>query len=647
MLSVVWTVIVLLGLSLAQTVSAATYYVGPNGGPGLSTASTAPGSLGAAVANAPDGSTVVLENGTYDGAPSGFTVAHARVTFRAQHWHGATVTNSTGAHLWGPAPGAVNDTCQGIVFGPCVTPTSGGWSGGGGDGWQFLDCEFTKNDGMGFGNDGLVLHCLFTDQWINSFDVNNVRGFIMRNSIVRRGNRHNADDDSTGNKCDLAPTLTFDGLVDYDNQGAGLWFDTNNTDWTVKNCTFFANHGGNNWYNLTVVRGAGTGQFAGNGQDGAGVSVGAHLMAIAGTAANLNHETTVTAVTNYNPMILTVSLPLPASTAAGDDFAVQQGHTSAGCGLMSEANPNGTFINNVTYNNTDGGLFDADSGDGYGVTHGGLQITGNQFAYDGLFFRAITGGPKDPTRKLGPATVRHNTFQVGPLTSRDAFRWGGTNWLEGFPGPHYGIDFDDNTYDAAPGYTGPWADWYLWAGGPKTNYQAYSLADLQNVRTFDQDHHSKQGPVILRGPTVPSYLWPASSDNHWSDIFFPNNAYGTRNSIHQVHDDEAPYINRAIAGKSRGSVVRLTVFGHTSFLGSGPYTCEVYDYSGRYVQLTMRGTAAREALDAAVPGYAVLRPSTIAVTLTSNPLLSPYHLTAAYGVPTEARHIRKSSGPRL
>ena len=105
---------------------------------------------------------------------------------------------------------------------------------------------------------------------------------------------------------------------------------------------------------------------------------------------------------------------------------MQPNGLSGGYGLMSEANPNGTFTDNVTYNNTDGGLFDADSGDGYGVAKGGLVITGNQFDYDGLAFRSITGGAKDPTRKLGPAVVTHNKFKMGAMTARNAIHWGGT-----------------------------------------------------------------------------------------------------------------------------------------------------------------------------------------------------------------------------
>lgn len=634
MLSVLKTLSVGVGLlSLAQCAFSATYYVGPSGTDGLSTQPAAPGSLRSAIANAPSGSTVVLEDGRYDGAPAGFLVAHSSVTFRARHWHGAVVTNSTGANLWGADPKLkpTGDTCQGIVFGPCVTPTSGGWSGGGGDDWQFLDCEFTRNDGMGFGSHSLVLHCLFTDQWLNSFDVNGTSHFTMRNSIARRGNRMNGDSDSIGNKELFSNNLLFDGLVAYDNEGPALWFDTANKDWVVQNCTLFANHGGNNWYTLGISGGISASQFRGNGQDDAGVAVGAHLMAVDGTAANRHQATIVTAVTGYHPMTFTVSPPLPAPPAAGDVFVVQPNGLSGGYGLMSEANANGTFRDNVTYNNTDAGFFDADSGNGYGVGQGGLVITGNQFNYDGLAFRSITGGANDPTRKLGPATIAHNTFKMGRLTAQNAIHWGGTNWLEGFPQPHFGLRFDDNTYDADPGYTGAWAAWYIWAGGPTHEFHnAYRLSDLQNSTTFAQDQHSRQGRVPFRGSTVPAYLWPPANDTHWSDVYFPNNTYGTSNSIHQVNDDETPYINRAVAGKSVGASVQITVFGHTRFLGSGPYICEVYDYSGRYLQLTMNSPAAKAALDAAVPGYAVLKPSRLTVTLTCNPAMSPYHLTAVF-----------------
>jgi hypothetical protein len=628
-------------LSASAAASAQVYYAGPSGSDSLSANSAAPGSLAFAVANAPSGSTVILENGSYDGAPQGFTVTVSGVTFRAQHWHKAIVENTTGAVLWEADPHkgahAVDDICQGIVFGPCVKPVSGGWSGGGSDGWQFLDCEFTHNDGIDFGNHGLVLHCLFTDQWLNSFDVNGVTGFIMRNSIARRGNRMNGDSDSIGNKEDFADNLTFDGLIAYDNEGTALWFDTANKNWLVKNCTFFANHGGNNWYTLTTKAGISTTQLTGSGQDDAGVSVGKKLMAVTGTPANRGFQTTVTAVTGYHPMTITVSPALPVTPTSGDIFAVQPNGMSGGYGLMSEANANGTFIDNVTYNNTDGGLFDADSGDGYQVEKGGLVITGNQFDYDGIAFRSITGGPNNPTRKLGPAVVTDNKFKIGAMTAKNAFHWGGTNWLQGFPHPFYHIDFDDNTYDPDPDYTGPWVAWYLWSGGPThTYYNAGSLTDLQNPATFDQDHHSAVGSVPFRGQTVASYTWPTAKDTDWKDIYFPNNVYGATDSIHQVNDDETPYIQNAVTGKHAGQSVTFTVFGHTPFEGNGPFTCEVYDYSGCWARLNLPNAAAKSRLDAAVPPYAVLTPSTIRVKLTS---AGPYGIAAIY--PTSSSGRRK------
>ena len=134
----------------------------------------------------------------------------------------------------------------------------------------------------------------------------------------------------------------------------------------------------------------------------------------------------------------------------------------------------------------------------------------------------------------------------------------------------------------------------------------------------------------FRGPTVPSYVWPPADDTEWSDVYFPNNAYGASNSIHQVNDDETPYLQKAVAGHSAGQSVTLTVFGHTPFLGRGPYSCEVYDYSGCWVTITLPDAAAKARLEAAVPPYAVLRASRIRVRLTAP---GPYGITAAYPAP--------------
>jgi hypothetical protein len=339
----------LFSLSNARAAESTTYYVGSAGSNLLSTDAMSPGSLAFAVANAPSGSTVILQAGKYDASPNGFLVSSPNVTFRSQKWHGASITNSTSGGLWGPVSQEVTgDTCQGIVFGPS---TGQGWSGGGGPGWRFLDCVFTQNGGVGAGSHSLFEHCVFTDASSNSFDIGGSEdhpntGVTFKNCIARRGNRASADDDGVGSKEDFTRGITFDGLVSYDNNGNSLWFDTDNDDWLIKNCTFFGNHGGNNWYYCGIAGAKSATELIANGQDGQGIVVGTQLRAIAGTQANIGHDTVVTAVSGTGPQTLTVSPALPTSPQNGDTFIAQQDNASAGDGFTTEANDNGTFTNN-------------------------------------------------------------------------------------------------------------------------------------------------------------------------------------------------------------------------------------------------------------------------------------------------------------
>jgi hypothetical protein len=801
---------------LGGAVNAATYYVGPHGADSLSNNAAASGSLRFALAHAPAGSTVILEDGRYDGAPDGYSVTVSGVTFRARHWHGAIITNSTGANLFGPASQQViDDVCQGIVFGPCVRPITGGWSGGGGDGWRFLDCEFRANDGVGFGKNGLVRHCLFTDAWSNSFDVNSTSGFVMQNSIARRGNRANADSDGVGNKCDFAQSLTFDGLIAYDNAGPGLWFDTRNPNWIVRNCTFFANHGGANWFTLSVGNGTSATQFTGFGQDGEGVAVGARLMAISGTQANLHFQTTVTAVSGSNPQTFAVDPPLPAIPAHDDQFAAQHPNSLAvGSGVISEANWGpGLAENNVFYSNTDNGIEDNDSGSKSPIT-----IRGNRFVANharGIQFRGIadmggnegnserkrganlitdlarvgkdgsygswvgadravswrdgasadpagqdhgyiwqnapngnqgwsfsapadvaprmlsiyaggfqaqitltahlsdgsapdytvtktyggagmdlftiayhaagagqkltvtfiksgtdgvhlngsadlvaawlaagggTIGPGEISGSNAPASASYDLSSVGALdwvhwgriafTPRDrllgvalvtgnvfkdnGLAWGTANEDHVLATPRaMGSVIDNNIYDVAPGRHGPWGSWK-----PTDARQPILVRGLAQMQSrLGIEAHGTAQHVAFRGTLVPTAIWPPSSDTEWSHVFYPSNTYAAGSGIRQVNDDETPYIQNAVTHAGAGQKVTIRVFGHTPFQGNGPYTCEVYDYSGRWMQLSLPSRADCNALDAVVPPYAVLTPASIAVTLRS---VDPYNLTATY-----------------
>jgi len=634
-----WLLALLICLSgRAIVLAAPTYYVAPSGTNGLSSNSASPGNLFFAVANAPAGSTVILENGTYDGAPNGFRIAKPDVTFVAKNWRGATVVNSVAGNLW-DSTRVKGNVCKGIVFGPSGPPFKGiQWSGGGGENSRFVDCEFMQNGGVGFGSYSLVEHCLFTDQWANSFDINFATGVTMRNCIARRGNRANGDSDSIGNKEDFSKKMTFDGLIAYDNESAAIWFDTDNTDWTVENCTLFANHGGNNWYNLDVKGGNDNTTFFnyssvpwGSGQDQEGVPVGSPIMGLAGTAANIGAKTTVVKVDVVSDhktpptytYTYTVSPALPAVPANGDDFAVQQkaGGASGAYACITEANPNGTYVNNVTYSNMGSGFYDHASGNGYGIATAGLTVTGNLFVddADGIFFSADHNEGNN-YRQLAAADISHNQFKFDPGKSGAFASWG--NGLSGNP-KYYGVKFDYNTYDAENDKPG----WAVWWGDPVGKMIANGLSDLQNPTKFDQDRHSAQGSVTFRGTLVPTYDFPAATDTEWSHICFPNNKYAAKDSIRQVNDDETPYIQKAVTGQKLGRTVALTVFGHTVFKGNGPYTCEVYDYSGRWIRLDLNRKSDMSALDAVVPGYAVLRPSHIKVTLTS---LDQYALKATY-----------------
>jgi hypothetical protein len=624
-----WLIVASLCFTGTGAAFADTYYVAPTGPDQLSSSASAPGSLPFAAAHAPTGSRVILEDGVYDGAPNGFTVAVPSLILQAQHWHKAIVKNTVGSNLIGPSDDTVvtNGTYQGIVFGPS---TGLNWSGGGGAGWKFLDCEFVDNAGMGAGPNALFEHDLFTDSKTNAFDLPS--GVTVLNCIVRRSNRASADDDSVGNKEAFGFNMTFDGLVAYDNNGSALWFDTSNDGWIVKNCTFFANHGGNNWLNCDVDSGISATQFRGTGQDGQGLVVGQHMKGFAGTAANIGFETVITSVTGYNPQTFTVSPGLPATPANGDRFLVQQGNPSNGDAFTSEANDDGAFTDNVTYSNTGFGIYDhASGGTRYGG-HGTVVVTNDLFAYDGQGFDYWPDGRDD-----GPATVEFNRFKFKPGSSL-AFGSGGGP-LGCYPNG-MNVTFDYNVYDPDTN-GGKWAAWYAGtpasiAGGLADSSQPAGQDFLQDPATWNQDQHSIVADVPFRSAPVASYVWPAGSDSNWGDVFYPNNKFALSGSIHQVDDTDGAVdntIDAAIAGHQPGDIVFIPVSAHTPISDS---TCEVYDLNGRWVKLTVK-VPYQAAFLAAVPPYVTCVPGNktttykIRVTLGS---MDQYGLTATYSLNT-------------
>ena len=617
---------------------AATYYVSPAGGAKLSTVNGSPGALNFALAGtgngigaAQSGDVVVLENGTYDAAPHGLTVYNSNVTFRAKTWHGAFVVNTSGSALIGGSKGNPSgDIWQGVEFGPS---TGLGWSGGGGPHWQFLDCVFKQTGGVGAQSASLFERDLFTDAYSNAFDIgggpdNLNTGVVFKDCIVRRSNRVSGDDDSVGNKDDFTRRIVYDDLISYDNNGASLWFDTDNNDWTIKNCTFFANHGGADWYYCPVTKGISNTQFTGTGQDIENLAVGQPIKCLSGTAANVGSVSVVTAVFGYNPQTITISPALPAVPTQNDIFAVMQLRASSGDAFITEANDTGTFTNNVVYSNTDHGFFDHSSGGKtYGET-GGLTITNNLFAYNGQSFFVWTD-----QRDTGPALVEHNQFRFASGSSSPFDSWGSTS--KGYPAAG-GITFDYNDYDA-DNSKGDWVAWFgsypaYKAGGVTAGSQPAGQDYLQNPNTWNQDLHGSAEPVRFWGTAPKTYIWPDGKDTDWSRVYNPNNVFGLTGSIHQVDDTDGAAVNTidtAIAGHKAGDTVTLPVSAHTP-LEEG--SCEAYDLNGRWVALTIN-VAQVTSFAKSVPPYVTCAPRNktatykIRVKLTSD---SAYEVTATF-----------------
>lgn len=617
---------------------AATDYVSPTGRAQLSRDANAPGSLSFALAGTGDGAgaaqqgdVVILEDGVYDGTPNGYRVYRPGVTLRARSWHGATIKNSTDAGLISPAnPGVTGDICQGIVFGP--TPGNG-WSGGGADGWQFLDCVFTHCGGVGSASHGLFRRDVFTDAYSNAFDIGGSEsdlntGVLFKDCIARRNNQWNADDDSVGNKDDFTRGIVYDDLIAYDNNGTGLWFDTDNDGWTIENSTFFGDHGGNNWYTFGTASGLSTSQLIGDGQDGQVPTVGQPIKCISGTAANVGFETVISAVTGNTPVTITVSPALPAVPNGNDQFYIQQLGASAGDGFITEANDCGTFTNNVVYGMTDAGFFDHSSGGKTYGGSGGLVVTHNLFAYNGQGFFVWSDA-----RDQGPALVEYNQFKFDPGKTSPFASWGST------PGKYPslgGFTFDHNVYDP-DGKSGGWLAWFganppMTASGVTRASQAPGSDYLQDPKTWNQDLHSRQTSIAFRSAPVATYIWPAAKDTDWKHVYRPNTVFGLSNSIHQIDDTDGAVhntIDAAIAGHRVGDIILMPVSAHTPLAGS---VCEVYDLNGRWVTLRVR-SGGLAAFEKSVPGYVTCTPGNktrtyrIRVRLTS---VAPYHVSATY-----------------
>lgn len=196
------------------------------------------------------------------------------IVFQATVWHGVTVTAPDDHTYTLFQPGkdtaghrAAYVTVRGIVF---AHTAFRGWSGyndfpntvRAGHGWRVEDCVLRDNMGLSFGNGGgedsndvTLLRTIFEECNSGGAGASGdgsahppryLQGARIINCIFRRNNPKNLDPGgyNGANKFLWHNGLVMDGVISYDNNGSGTWFDYGSTNFTVRNCTFFGNHAG-------------------------------------------------------------------------------------------------------------------------------------------------------------------------------------------------------------------------------------------------------------------------------------------------------------------------------------------------------------------------------------------------------------------
>ncbi|MBD3390614.1 MAG: hypothetical protein GF418_01220 [Chitinivibrionales bacterium] len=134
------------------------------------------------------------------------------------------------------------------------------------------DCRFT-NCVMGIAMDQQwnsydstqIIRCVFENMkwggvWSFGTYEKRMRDHLLKDCIFRRCNTNNWDHWNAGcMKYLFTRDVVIDGVINYDNNGNGVWLDWAHDNFTIKNCTAFGNHTGESIsqydnYGETVVR---------------------------------------------------------------------------------------------------------------------------------------------------------------------------------------------------------------------------------------------------------------------------------------------------------------------------------------------------------------------------------------------------------
>jgi len=116
------------------------------------------------------------------------------------------------------------------------------------DGWTLEDCTVEWTNGLGLGVRGKgvrMLRCIGQDNGNSGIGGVRARDAYLKDCIVRRNNwkGYNPDDEAGGGKWVRSVNITVDAMQAYENAGPGIWFDIDNHNITMKNCTSYNNRG--------------------------------------------------------------------------------------------------------------------------------------------------------------------------------------------------------------------------------------------------------------------------------------------------------------------------------------------------------------------------------------------------------------------
>jgi len=205
-----------------------------------------------AVDTARAGDTIIIKSGTYNESIvlkySGTKTSP--ITIMAENRHGVTIS-STGTIIW------ANNWEDTAYSGPTRYISFKGiiFSGSTQDrglfvsrGTCFEDCIFRGGGVAAKGGDAKYIRCIFEDNTYSGISAG-YNDYLFKDCIIRRANQSMTDPGYYEGACKVTYTtgLVVDGLISYDNYGAGWWCDWDHRNFIIKNSTIFGNHAGEGW----------------------------------------------------------------------------------------------------------------------------------------------------------------------------------------------------------------------------------------------------------------------------------------------------------------------------------------------------------------------------------------------------------------